>query len=65
MGKNIKNIQLGKLKPKRYRIYGIFNFKTNRLIHASMDQEIVELEFDMSDYDSDVFDIVSFDVLLD
>ena len=64
MSKKTKKGQLEKLKPKRYRIYGIFNFKTNKLIQVSMDIESVDLDFDISDYDTEVFDIVSFDVLL-
>lgn len=64
MSKKTKKVQLRNLKPKRYQIYGIFNFKTNKLIHVSMEQDVVEFEFDMSDYDTNIFDIVSFDVLL-
>jgi len=62
--KSKKREQLNKLKPKTYRIYGIFNFKTNNLVYVSMTQELAETEFDFSDFDPNDFDIVSFNVSL-
>jgi len=64
MSNRKKSDQLSNLKPRRYRIYGIFNFKTNKLIYVNLDQELTELEFDMSNYDLEIFDVVSFYVLL-
>lgn len=51
-------------KPKKYQIYGIFNFKTKRLIYVNMDLEQIELEYGLGDYDEESCDIVSFEVAL-
>ena len=59
-----KNKKLENLKPKKYRIYGIFNFKTNRMVYISMDSEMVDFEFDMNNYNSTDFDVVEFDILI-
>lgn len=61
--KNKKN-KLDKLTPDKYRIYGIFNFKTNKLVYVNMELEQAELEFDLEDYNPEQFDIVSFDIIL-
>ena len=51
-------------KPKKYRIYGILNFKTNKLLYISLDLEQVELEFDLTpDYEKEC-NIVSADIML-
>ena len=52
------------VKPKKYRIYGIFDFQTKKLLYINLDAEMVDLEFKLSGYDEDRYDIVEFDVLL-
>jgi len=64
MGRKRKQEQLTKLKPNQYRIYGIFDFKSDKLVYVHMDYEQTELEFEIGDYDSEQYDIVSFDVVL-
>jgi len=59
-----KHERLSKLKLRRYRIYGIFDFKAGKLIYVNMDIDQTELEFDMGDYDLDQYDIILFYVLL-
>ena len=59
-----RKIQLTKLRPTKYRIYGIFDFNSNKLVYVNMDAEQTEMEFEIGDYDDNQFDIVSFDVLL-
>ena len=59
-----KKQQLKELKPRKYRIYGIFNFKTRKLVYVDLDMEKVEFEFDLEGYDEDECGIVSFFVLL-
>lgn len=58
-----KQKALKKLQPKVYRIYGIFNFKTKKLVCVSLDQDELELKFEIENYNDD-YDIVSFDVAL-
>ena len=55
---------LGKVKPGKYCIYGIFHQKTSKLVYVSMEVDQVELEFDLSDYDGEEYKLVSFTVLL-
>lgn len=62
--KQRKQEKLKKLKRKVYTIFGIFNFKSEELVYINISQEMVELEYDMSDYDETIFDIVSFKVSL-
>ena len=59
-----KKTRLKKLKSKTYQIYGIFNFRTEELVYVNMDVEQTELEFDLSDYDPEEYDIVSFEIML-
>jgi len=59
-----KNKGLMEIKPMKYKIYGIFNLKTSKLVYVSMDIDQVELEFDLSNYDVDEYNLVSFTVLL-
>ena len=63
MSKKKKIQKLKNLKPRQYRLYGIFNFKTNELIYVSIDEESAEMAFDLNNYNAD-HDIVSFEVLL-
>lgn len=62
--KSTKKSQLAKLKPNRYRIYGIFDFTVNELVYVNMDVDQTEMEFDIGDYDPERHDIVSFDLIL-
>lgn len=59
-----KRKYLKKLKPKKYRIYGIFDFKSRKLIYINMNKEDIIFEFDLEGYDSDEFDIVSFEITI-
>ncbi len=59
-----KKQQLKELKPRKYRIYGIFNFKKRQLIYVDLDIDKVEFEFDLEGYDDEEYGVVSFFVLL-
>ena len=60
-----KNEALKKLKSKPHRIYGIYDFKKNKLVAIQLSQEAIELEYDMGCYDAkEEKKIVSFDVIL-
>ena len=63
MAKNKQDL-LNKIKPKNYRVYGIFDFDIKKLIYIHLDEEQVELEFELSGYDSERYDIVEFNVRL-
>lgn len=52
------------LEFKEYRIYGIFNFKSKKLLYVNIDLEQTELEFGLGDYDDEICDIISFEVIL-
>jgi len=62
---NNKDKHLSKIKPRRYLIYGIFDFETDMLVYVNMNVEQTEFEFEIGDYNTDKFDIISFYVLLD
>jgi hypothetical protein len=51
-------------KSKSYHIYGIFDYKTNTLLSVSLNQEEIELEYDLEGYDEERFDIIGFEVAL-
>jgi hypothetical protein len=59
-----KEEQIGKIKLKRYRVYGIFDFQSELLVYVGLSMESVQLEYDIEEYDEERYDIVSFDVLL-
>lgn len=59
-----KKQQLEELKPRKYRIYGIFNFVERKLVYVDLDMEKVVFEFDLEGYDEENFGIVSFFVML-
>ncbi len=59
-----KKQQLEELKPRKYRIYGIFNFVERRLVHVDLDMDKVVFEFDLAGYDEENYGIVSFFVML-
>lgn len=58
------NQMLDILNARRYRIYGVFDFLEKKLINVSIDQEYLELEYDLAGYDEERFKVVSFDVFL-
>ena len=51
-------------KPKKYKMYGIFNLKTKRLTYVSLDLEKTTFEYDMEGYEGDNCKIVSFNIIL-
>ena len=55
---------LKKLQPEVYLIYGIFDFKRQKLIYVSLDKEEVELKFDVEDYDEDDYDIITVKIMV-
>ena len=59
-----KKQQLEALKPRKYRIYGIFNFVERKLVYVDLDMDKVVFEFDLEGYDEENFGIVSFFVML-
>lgn len=59
-----ENKSLSKLKPIKYRIYGIFNFKNDKLICVNMSLPEIEFDFDLEGYDTKEYAIVSFEVIL-
>lgn len=59
-----KRAQLKQLQPKTYRIYGIFNFKTEALVFVDLDLEKVAFEFDLEGYADTEFGIISFKVVV-
>lgn len=63
MSKNKKKV-LEKIKPKDYRIYGIFDFETKSLVYVHLNEDQVDLEYELSGYDDSRYDIVEFDVRL-
>lgn len=62
--KNKKTI-LKKLRPEVYLIYGIFDFKNKKLIYVSLDQEEVELKFELEDYSEDDYDIINVKLMIE
>ena len=64
MNKKKKKLNLKSLKSKKYRIYGIYNFETDKMIFVTMDMDDAMFEFELNGYDPEVYDIVSFQVLL-
>lgn len=49
-------------KTKSYRIYGIYDFKKNRLVQVSLKREDVEMEYEFEGYELPQFDIISFKI---
>lgn len=64
MSRKSKKKALEKIKPKDYLVYGIFDFQKKELIYIHLDEEQVELEFELSDYDQERYDIVEFHIRL-
>jgi len=61
--KNKKTV-LKKLRPSVYLIYGIFDFKNEKLIYVSLDQEEVELKFELEDYSDEDYDIITVKIMV-
>ena len=59
-----KKQQINKLNPKKYKIYGIFDFNSNKLVYVDLDIGQVMFEFDLEGYDVEQYDIISFGVVL-
>ena len=51
-------------KPKKYKMYGIFNLKTKRLTYVSLDMEKTSFEYDLEGYGDNNCKIVSFNIIL-
>lgn len=62
MQKKEKATKLSSHRNIKYKIYGIFNFKTNKLIYVNLDEEQTELEFTLSNYDAEWHDTVILEV---
>lgn len=63
MSKNKKKV-LAEIKPKDYRIYGIFDFEKKVLVYVHLNEEQVDLEYELEGYTDARYDIVEFDVRL-
>lgn len=62
-----KKEKLSKLilhKNIKYKIYGIFNFKTNKLIYVNLDEEQTDLEYNLSNYDPSWYDTIILDIMI-
>ena len=59
-----KKQTLDHLEPEVYLIYGIFDFKNKKLIYVSLDEEEVELKFELEDYDED-YDIITVSIMVE
>jgi len=59
-----KKQQINKLNPKKYKIYGIFDFNSNKLVYIDLDIEKVMFEFDLEGYNIEQYDIISFNIVL-
>ena len=64
MSKEDKKKQLDAVKPKSYRIYGIFDFETNELLHVDMKPDMVMLLLELDYPDDERYDMVEFEVIL-
>ena len=58
-----KSKEIDNLNPSVYRIYGILNFITGKLVYISLDPDVVDLEYELV-YNTENYDIVSFSVLI-
>ena len=62
--KQRKQSVLKELQPEVYLIYGIFDFKRKKLVYVSLDEEEVELKFDVEDYDEDDYDVITVKIMV-
>jgi len=53
-----------KLKPLKYRIYGIFDYQNDSLIYINLNKDDVDLEFALENYNKDRYEIISFDITI-
>jgi len=51
-------------KPRKCKIYGIVELKSNKLIYVNLNREQTIFEYDLTDYDQDLYGIISLDVIL-
>lgn len=64
MSSKSSNKLVKQIKEKTHRIYGIFDFKLKTLVSVDLDQESIELKYDLQNYDESRFKIVTFEVML-
>jgi hypothetical protein len=64
MSKKTKKAALSKVSPKKYIIYGIFDFDTQSLISVGLDLDKIVFEFELEGYDEEKFDVISFKVVV-
>ena len=62
--KRRNNANIPKQKTAICQVYGIFNFKTGKMVSVNLDIEQLELEFDLDSHDNDECKIVSFNIML-
>ena len=60
-----KKTILKKLQPEVYTIYGIFDFTRKKLVYVTLDEEEVELKFELEDYSDEEYDIITVKIMLD
>jgi hypothetical protein len=68
MPKKVSKAKTSRKLPKGFSeisFYGIWDRVENRLIYISMDQEMVETEFDLEGYDQDQFAICRLETVID
>ena len=61
----IKQTILKKLQPEVYLIHGIFDFKNKKLIYVSLDEEEVELKYELEDYNDEDYDTITVGIMVD
>lgn len=64
MSKKTKKDAFSKVLPKKYIIYGIFDFNTQSLISVGLDLDEIVFDFELEGYDEDKFDVISFEVVV-
>jgi len=62
--KQKKDLVLKALQPTVYVIHGIFDFKNKQLVYVSLDEEEVELKFEVEGYDPDQYDFIAVKIML-
>jgi len=65
MSMTLKEKTLSKLKPEVYLIHGIFDFKNKKLIYVSLDEEEVELKYELEDYNDEDYDTITVGIMVD
>ncbi len=62
--KDKKEFVLKALQPTVYVIHGIFDFKNKQLVYVSLDEEDVELKYDVEGYDPGQYDFIAVKIML-